>query len=88
MNTVQREKLIQQRAILQEKFYIQRNIVIAQLCEQVSSGTGFPRSETMRFFTGKTGINLVADTIIKHFFKRNSAALYFTQSLHRLFFTL
>ena len=56
--------LKQQRVFIQIQLHEQRALMLAQLCQQNHSAVEFPRSETMRFLSGKIGMNFIAEQTI------------------------
>lgn len=73
-----------QRCLLQQQLRAQRQLIIAQLCESTAAGPQFPRSATMRFLTGRTGLKIVTELAVRQLAMRYPGVLANAFTLLRL----
>lgn len=84
MTMIDSDSLATQRTILQQKLQSQRQYIAKNVLGDNPQNHDFPRSITMRFLTGKTGLRLIADIAISQVCKRHPDALVIGQGMRQL----
>jgi len=74
-----------QRCLLQQQLRAQRQHIIEQLCESSAAGQQFPRSATMRFLSGRTGLKLLTELAVRRLAVRYPGIFINAFTLLRLF---
>lgn len=85
MNRPVEPSLSVQRCLLQQQLRVQRQHIIAQLCESAAAGPQFPRSATMRFLSGRAGLKILTELAIRQLGARYPGVLANAFTLLRLF---
>ncbi len=85
MSVLIEPSLSARRCLLQQQLRAQRQLIIAQLCESAAAGPQFPRSATMRFLSGRTGLKIVTELAVRQLGMRYPAVLANAFTLLRLF---
>ncbi|WP_331351024.1 hypothetical protein [Cellvibrio sp. UBA7671] len=73
------------RCLLQQQLRLQRQQIIEQLCESAAAEQQFPRSATMRFLSGRTGLKLLTELAVRQLSVRYPGLLVNAFTLLRLF---
>lgn len=74
-----------QRCLLQQQLRMQRQQIIIQLCESAGTEPHFPRSATMRFLSGRTGLKIITELAMRQLAVRYPGVLANAFTLLRLF---
>lgn len=75
MSVVVEPSLSAQRCLLQQQLRVQRQEFILQLCESDTAAHEFPRSATMRFLSGRPGLKIVTELLLRQLGTRYSGVL-------------
>lgn len=73
------------RCLLQQQLRAQRQQIMEQLCESAATGSQFPRSATMRFLSGRTGLKILTELAVRQLALRYPGVLANAFTLMRLF---
>lgn len=73
------------RCLLQQQLRTQRHEIIVQLCASADAGSHFPRSATMRFLSGRTGLKILTELAVRKLGLRYPGVLANAFTLMRLF---
>lgn len=74
-----------QRHMLQQRLRVQRQEIIAQLGASTDAEPHFPRSATMRFLSGRTGLKILTEVAVRQLGVRYPGFLANAFTLMRLF---
>jgi hypothetical protein len=84
MNSIESQNLAAQRLHLQHLLRLQRANIADQIAGEKGQNAHFPRSATMRFLTGRSGLSLVAGILIQRLYRRYPGTLAVSQIVRHM----